>query len=796
MAHMIMKTPATRWQDASPVGNGSIGAMMYGQLNADIVLLNHEGLFFPRKHGPLQDVSDLLPKVRELIEQGRYDEATGVMPWAQKVRGNDPDNAFYDFPDPYQPFCELRMQTSLGGAFRRYRRGVDFATGRAWVEWLDEGHPMLRELFVSRRSDTVLLRVRPDKAARVDYRFSLSRQHVAEGDDWYWFSKDRGVTRADCTQQAEPGGWIVFTGRFPGAWAFGAVAKVTAVGGTVGAEGAEVTVKGAREIVVRVKLFVNEEPESAIARLRGELQADAVGFDKALAASAKEHGELFNRMTLQIAGGKRGSNDEMLLAAYDGEVSAELIQTMFEYGRYLLICSSRPGGLPANLQGVWNGDLAPAWTCDYHNDENLQMNYWQALPGNLAETAGPFFDYFERYLADFRENARKLYGTAGILVPLCQSLDGRAYPCIWTNWVSAAGWLGQLFYDYFLFTGDKGFLARRAIPWLKEVALFYEGFLQKDSRGKLYFSPSVSPENGPAGMGMLTVNATMDVAVCREVLASLCDSCELLGLEAEGVARWRTMLADLPEYEINADGALREWLHPKFADNYWHRHQSHLYPFFPGLEITEETDPRLHEACRVAVEKRLVTGLTSHTGWSLSHMANIFARLGQTGRALECLELLIRGCAGPNLMLTAHDRRAMGLTIGGIGGSAPFQIDASLGFPAAILEMLAFSKPGLLRLLPALPKAWPTGRARGIACRGGITLDLDWDQSARTVPAVLTSRTDQTVQLKLPPGLKAALLGPKARPADASPLGKQYVSVDLLAGKSLRLRAEAGKRRP
>ncbi|MEI7836855.1 MAG: glycoside hydrolase N-terminal domain-containing protein [Planctomycetota bacterium] len=780
--------------DASPTGNGSIGAMMYGQLSGDVVLLNHEGLFFPRQRGPLMDVSDLLPKVRELIEQGRYDEAGGVMPGAQRDRGKDPANGFYDFPDPYQPLCELRLHAALHGAFRHYRRGVDFQTGRAWVEWEDAGGPMTRELFVSRRSDTVLLRIRGDKGARLDYRFALSRDYVSPGDDWYWISKDRGITKADGAEQASPDGWLVFTGRFPGAWAFGAVARVTAVGGKIGAERNEVTVTGAREILVRIKLYVNEEPEAATARLRTELQADSVGFDKALATHAKEHGELFGRMTLDLKAGPRPTNDEMLTAAYDGDVPTALVQTMFEYGRHLLICSSRPGGLPANLQGVWNGDLAPAWACDYHNDENLQMNYWQALPGNMPETTLPYFDYFERYLDHFRENARKLYGTAGILVPLSQSLDGRAYPCIWTYWVSAAGWLGQLFYDYYLFTGDKDFLARRVIPWLKEVALFYEGFLQKDARGKCYFSPSVSPENAPVGMGMLTVNATMDVAVCREVLTSLCDSCELLGLEADGVARWRALLADMPEYEVNEDGALREWLHPKFTDNYHHRHQSHLYPFFPGLEITEETDPRLHEACRIAVEKRLVTGLTSHTGWSLSHMANIFARLGQADRAMQCIELLVRACAGPNLMLSAQDPRAMGLTVGDIGHSAPFQIDASLGLSAAVLEMLAFTKPGLVRLLPALPKTWPVGRARGIACRGGLTLDLDWDQPARTLTAVFTSRTDQTIQVKLPPGLPTALLGPKGRPADASPLGKQYVSLSLRRGKPMRLRIGAKKK--
>jgi alpha-L-fucosidase 2 len=790
-AGMIMRTPATRWQDGSPTGNGSIGAMMYGQLNQDIILLNHEALFFPRERVPLADVSDLLPKVREMLEQGIYEPAEHIMTGAHKQRAKEPDGAYCDFTDPYQPFCELRLGTAVNGTFRHYRRGVDFETSRTWVRWEDDSGPMLRELFVSKPTGTVYLRVRSErKDVRLNYLFSLSRDAVTPGDDWDWVGPYRGVKKAVCEQRAEEGGWIVFTGRFPNAYAFGAVARVSAVGGKIGCEGQTAAVTGAREIFVRVKLFVNEDPAVAIPRLRAELKAETAGFDKALAAHAKIHGELFRRMRLDIGGGPRPSNDEMLLAAYDGDVSNAIIQTMFEYGRYLLICSSQPGGLPANLQGVWNGDLAPAWNSDYHNDENLQMNYWEALPGNMAETALPFFDYFERYLDDFRENARKLFGTKGIYVPLSQSLSGLAYPCIWINWVSAAGWLGQLFYDYYLYTGDEKFLARRAVPWLKEIALFYEGYLHKGPFGKLYFSPSISPENWPPGEGMrmLTTNATMDAAVCREVLTNLCDACERLGIEQEGVARWRAILPELPEYEINEDGAFREWLHPAFKEAYGHRHQSHLYPFFPGFEITQETNPRLYAASRVAIEKRLLTGLNSHTGWSLAHMANVFARVGDPDRALECLDLLVRACAGANLMLSCHDRRAMGLTIGGIGGSAPFQIDASLGFSAAVLEMLAFSKPGLIRLLPAVPKTWPSGRATGMLCRGAITLDLEWDAPKRRVIATLTSRTDQDVQIKLPPGFKCARIGgPKGRVAERSPLGPRYISVALRRNKPLRL---------
>ena len=240
----------------------------------------------------------------------------------------------------------------------------------------------------------------------------------------------------------------------------------------------------------------------------------------------------------------------------------------------------------------------------------------------------------------------------------------------------------------------------------------------------------------------------MDVAVCREALGNLCEACDTLGIEAEGVSRWRGMLGKLPDYAINEDGAMCEWLHPDFKDNYHHRHQSHVYPVFPGLEVTVESDADIFEACRVAVEKRLVIGLASQTGWSMAHMANIYARLGEGNRALECMEILSRSSLGPNLFTYHNDWRQMGLSLGGKIGH--FQIDANLGIAAAVLEMLVFSKEGLVKLLPALPKKWMVGEVTGIHCRGGIVVDMKWDVEAEMFSATLTSNSEQQVRISVP----------------------------------------------
>jgi alpha-L-fucosidase 2 len=775
---MTMRYPATRWQDALPTGSGVVGALVYGNIQNDTIVLNHDALFYPNERPISVNVSDQLPEVRRLIQEGKCRDAARLMPEAYAERSGAEPGSTSTGRDPYQPFCAIQLAMSTDGPFRKYRRGVDFGTGRAWVEWTDDSTTMTREVFVSRVTDTVLLRIRGNRPGAVSCRLGLGKAcneqigqaltHTGALPGDVALSVSQEVSQAD---QA-----LTFLASYPDGFSFGAVGRVDAPGGTLSVTDDALVIEGADEVVLQVRLWLGERNDDAIT------PAD---FDATFAEHAALHAELFRRVTLSLGQEPRLSNEAMLMAAYDGDVPLSLVQTMFEFGRYLLICSSRPGGLPANLQGLWNGDYAPAWNSDVHTDENIQMNYWQAMPGDLGEAALPLFDYFEKFIDDFRANAKDVFGCRGVLVPIAMTTHGQEIPCTWSNWTAAAGWIGQHFYDYYLFTGDVTFLKDRAVPWLMEVAYFYEDFLQEDDDGKLRFAPSLSPENRPTGSNsLLCINATMDVAICREVLANLCDGCEQLGIDEEGVARWRSMLEKLPAYEINEDGAMKEWLHPDFKDRYHHRHQSQVYPVFPGLEVTEESDPEIYEACRVAVEKRLVIGLTSQTGWSMAHMANIYARLGQGDRALDCLDILTRSSTGPNLFTYHNDWRQMALSCGG-DDMPPFQIDANFGITAAVLEMLVFSKLGLVKLLPALPEKWSSGKVTGIRCRGGITVAMAWDVEAGSFSATLTSTRDQELRLRLPEWVGEVDSDPVGAVVQEAAPG--YCSAALSAGTSLRI---------
>ncbi|MFC1763366.1 glycoside hydrolase family 95-like protein, partial [Planctomycetota bacterium] len=553
---------------------------------------------------------------------------------------------------------------------------------------------------------------------------------------------------------------------------------------------------GADEVLLIVGFFANEKSEVAVPRLKQQLTTVDGDYEALFNRHRSLHSQRFNAMGINLTVNKeeKTPNEILLLNAYQGSASPELMQRLFDYGRYLLISSSRAGGYPANLQGIWNGDYRPPWSSLYGINENLQMNYWQALPGNLKESIMAFYDYFDSHMDEFRYNAKQLWGCKGIYIPPFMSPESAIMrmtaPHV-IHWTDAAGWLASFYYDYYLFTGDQDFLKNRAVPFMKEVALFYEDYMVKDENGKNMFFPGQSPENQPADNPVkVQINSTIAVAIAKEVFTNLVKACELLDIEQEGVKRWKQCLADMPAYRINEDGALCEWLHPDFKDNYEHRHQSHIYPLFPGQEVTAESNPEIYEACKVAIEKRLIIGLQSQTGWSLAHMANVYARLGDGERAMEALNILARCCLGQNLFTYHNDWRKMGATLTMTWGrTAPFQMDANFGIAAAVTEMLCGSNADMLRVLPALPDAWSTGEFHGMLTRAGVRTSLQWDMTKKELKLSLVAERDADFDIKFP-GDIAKLGCSRSEVLKVSTHGDNYRRVRLAKGQELSMEVE------
>ncbi|MFB5066375.1 MAG: glycoside hydrolase N-terminal domain-containing protein [Candidatus Wallacebacter cryptica] len=745
---LVMRYPTSwwsnPWREALPSGNGKIGAAVYGGIHRETVLINHNQLWHGGKKDLLPDVSGTLHTVRSLMEQKRYHEANWVLADALKEHGYDTRMA-----KPL-PLGNLLLNTEIRTGFTNYRRVLDMETGEVTVSWQEEDKQFNRKLFVSRADDLIVCRIQ-GSALNSTLTLTLHQQDSA----------DKRRLEESMLQYAD-GHYLYYAAKHPDETDFGAVARIITKDGEIEAEQGRLIISGASEVLILVKVFVYEQHQDAWQRLSSELAAENRTYDELLAAHCELHTPLFNSVKLSLADSGDKTNEELLLDAYDGELAPELAEKMWAYGRYLFISSTDESSYPMHMYGLWVGSYRAVWS-HFMANENIQMIYWHALSGGLAHLVPPMFAYYEGLMDDFRENARKLFGCRGIFIPAgttpLTGLPSQVVPVI-LNWTGAAGWLSQHFYQYWLYTGDDDFLKNKVLPFMREAALFYEDFLVEGVDGYLQLYPSVSPENTPSnyvtpeartlGHPMpSTINATMEFAIVKELLANLIEGSKYAGMYGEERGKWEELLSKIPPYQINEDGAVKEWMHPDFDDNYNHRHLSHLYPLFPGQEVTPEKDPDLYDAFVEALKQRLVVGISAQTGWSLAHMANLYARLGDGENALTCLELLSRSCLINNFYTLHNDWRNMGITLQ--MPSAPIQLDANLGWTSAVQEMLLYVSPELIRVLPACPTKWQRGRVEDFRfCTGQIS--FSWDRPNLSFTAEITAERETDVTIRLPDG--------------------------------------------
>jgi len=719
--------PATKWEGALVSGSGKMGAMVWGQPVDETIILDHERLYAPLgSREILPDIARYLPQVREMIKQGKCEEAH--LFWLEKAKEHGFPGSVWT--DPFHPGLELKIRTHTSGEVKDYLRTENFQTGEANVYWTDDQGQHRRRLFVSRPDNVAVLSVTGSGKVSCD----LWIADVGEGMKFFRSSEvkvEDGFLTIHNAYKHPKKGYEGYDG----------VAKVISKGGKLVTQGGKVSVSGADEVLVLMRIQpLPDAGRSAIASVQADLSKLKADYEGLLKPHVKVHGKMFNRASLDLGGGTdRNLTSEELLdrATKEGKVSPALLELMYDVGRYVAISSS--GELPPNLQGVWGGTWDPAWSGDFTLDTNLQLAIASELSANMPELLGAYFNLVESFIPDWRENARKYYGCRGIAAGTRVSNNGlllhwhERFPG--AAWTAGAGWLAHWYYDYYLYTGDRDFLAKRAVPYMKEVALFYEDFLMEDENGRYVFSPSYSPENGG-----LCYNATMDVAVAKELLTNLVAACEELKTEPEGVEKWRRMLTKMPEYRINSDGALAEWIPVRFADNYDHRHFSHMYPIFTSYEFTPEETPRLWKAAGVALEMRMKYWHADTSSHGRMHAGLCAARLGEGNLAYHLLSLMASDRSMYTSMVTSH-----------YAGESVFNVDANGAIPEVVNNCLVFSLPGKLDLLPALPDALPKGSISGILARGQIRIDrLEWDKPAGTVKLTLTSGKDQTVMLRSP----------------------------------------------
>ncbi len=753
------------WREGIPAGNGKLGALVYGGVRKETIMLSHSHLWWNEITLELPDVSDCLPKVRQLLLDKKPFEADLLIHKRFKELGYNPAVA-----SPL-PAADLVVEIDTISAFKNYQRTLDMESGEIVVSWKDSDKNFKRKLFVSRPDDLIAYNIKEDANKTFSGEMKLCYHDLCDVPDGV---KDLKEYLPKITENDIKDGFITFFCEKRDGSSYGVVAKIESKGGNVSVKdsylpnGAAIAsslntlvFENVSELNVRLKVFVGDVSQGE--EIKKELQNVNEDYNTLLAKNKEVHGKLLTATTLNLFPETQDTSNELLLLdAYKNEMSLEMLEKMWIFGRYLLISSSKENGLPCHLYGLWNGDYKGFWAFNMAN-ENLQMIYWQALSGNMPDLLMAVFDYLESMMDDFRENAKKIYGCRGIYIPAPSMPESGLLKTIHPHiihFTAAAGWIASHYYDYYLYTKDEKFLKERALPFMQEIALFYQDFLIEDENGKLMSIPSNSPENTPGnfwdgkeGMGAVmetTINSTMDIAVIKEVLTNLINGSEICGIFSEEVPVWEEMLSKMPEYEINEDGAIKEWIHPYYIDNYRHRHQSHIYPLFPGNEIHKETHPELYDAFVTAINKRLVVGLNQQSGWSLAHMANNYARLREGDLALEVLDHLARSNVINNFFTLHNDWRNMGI---GVESPmiAPVQVDANMGISAAVNEMLVQSYDDNILILPALPKKFRRGEAINLLARGNITVTIKWDMEKGEGEFILTSRhQDEAINLILP----------------------------------------------
>lgn len=731
---LVYSRPSAKWMGALPLGNGRLGAMVYGGTDVETIALNEVTMWSGQPDPEANNLCgpDRLREMREAFLSGDYKRGNDLG-W-QYLCGHGKSFG------TNLPFGDLLIETG-GGDVRGYRRELALDEAVARVGFVCGGTRFSREYFASNPAQALVVRYRADKAHALSATVSMRMLRHSE--------VTARANQIDITGDAR------FDKNGEGGVRFRGIVRVMADGGSVRAVGDRLVVDRADAMTIIVDIrtdFQNlnyrsqclNTVETAASRTYDELKREHVADFKAI----------FDRMDIDLGRPTTDANttDEMFAEAHKGLSNPAFDALFFQYGRYMQISSSREDSpLPSNLQGIWNDNLAcnMPWTCDYHLDINIQQNYWSANIANMAETNAPLFTYIGLLAKYGSVTARKMYGCGGWVAHTINNVWGDTAPgsaCSWAMNVTAGAWMATHLWTHYEYTLDKDYLREVGYPLLKETAQFFVDYMVEDPKtGYLLSGPSISPENGFRGADgrgySLSMMPTIDRAVIYDIYNACIQSAKILGIDDDFSRRLQRDIKKLPPLRLLDNGELAEWYLDVVRDDPSHRHASHLLALYPFGQISPFKTPGLAEGCRLFLENQTSHANWEDTEWTRGNNINFYARLLDGEKAYESLKGLYTGFMRENLMTVSP---------AGIAGAESdiFSFDATEAAVAGVCEMLLQSYDGMLNFLPALPKAWKSGSIKGVCARGGIEADFAW-KNRKVVSATLRSRVDQTVNVRV-----------------------------------------------